>query len=108
MPKLTGESPNEKTIAAYENRMIDCIDNFERCWLNSGPFITGDKISAADIWAACELEQPRIAGYDAAKGRPILSGWLNRVQKELNPHYQQAHTFLNKLVEMENKKSAKL
>lgn len=109
LPKITGEPASEKTIADYEHRMIDCIDNFERCWLQSGSFIAGDKLSAADIWAACELEQPRIAGYDPAESRPILSRWLSRVRDELNPHYEEAHTFLNKLVHLNRKaKSAKL
>ncbi|KAF5290518.1 hypothetical protein FQA39_LY03622 [Lamprigera yunnana] len=108
-PLLTGVEADKQKIDAYERRMITCLDDFENLWLKSGPFITGDKLTAADIWAACEVEQPRIAGYDPEVGRPILSKWLNNVRKSLSPHYEEAHTFLNKLIAKENKKvSAKL
>uniref|UniRef100_A0A1Y1LMT7 glutathione transferase n=1 Tax=Photinus pyralis TaxID=7054 RepID=A0A1Y1LMT7_PHOPY len=103
MPKITGEPSNEKTLAKYKCLMVDSIDTFERCWLQSNAFIAGDKISAADIWAACELEQPRMAGYDPAEGRPILSRWLSNVRAELNPYYEEAHKFLNKIVQLESK-----
>ncbi|KAF5283702.1 hypothetical protein FQA39_LY17250 [Lamprigera yunnana] len=44
--------------------MIMCLDDFENLWLKSDPFITGYELTAVDIWADCEVEQPRIAGYD--------------------------------------------
>ena len=49
------------------------------------------QISVADILACCELEQPQMAGYNVREGRPILADYMERVKKELNPHYEEAH-----------------
>lgn len=38
--------------------MIRACDQFEKVWLNNKPYICGDMISVADIYAASELEQP--------------------------------------------------
>ncbi|KAF5271254.1 hypothetical protein FQR65_LT10558 [Abscondita terminalis] len=102
---ITGVKVTEQSIFPYEQRMVDCINDFEALWLSSGPYIAGDTLTAADIWAACELEQPRIAGYDPENGRPVLSKWLNNVRRSLSPHYEDAHVFLNKLAK---KNAAKL
>jgi len=39
--------------------MSNCIDIIENVWLKDKPFLTGNTISVADIFCACELEQPR-------------------------------------------------
>ncbi|KAK4874740.1 hypothetical protein RN001_014100 [Aquatica leii] len=105
-PKITGEELSEKLLLPYERRMVDSLNDFENLWLSSGAFITGDTLTAADIWAACEIEQPRIAGYDPESERPVLSRWLNNVRKSLSPHYEEAHTLLNKLVQKSTMKKA--
>lgn len=38
-----------------------------------------------------------IAGFDPAEGRPLFKEWLERVRKDLNPHYDEAHKFVYKL-----------
>ena len=43
-------------------------------------FLVGETISCADILAACELEQPAMAGYDVRNRSPILKAYLDRVQ----------------------------
>lgn len=58
-PKFFGKEAAPKRIAGYERRMADCLDQFEELWLSKTPYIAGDQISAADVWAACEIEQPR-------------------------------------------------
>lgn len=40
-----------------------------------------------------------MAGYDPKKGRPRLAAWMERVAKEISPHYQEGHKFLNILAE---------
>lgn len=58
MPKSNKKPPNPENIKTAEKKMINCIDGFEKVWLSPGPFITGNEITAADLWAACEIEQP--------------------------------------------------
>lgn len=38
-----------------------------------------------------------MAGYDPKDGRPVLADWMERVKKELNPYYDEAHVFVNKI-----------
>lgn len=32
-----------------------------------------------------------MAGFDPCANRPILSAWMDRVKKEMGPHYEEAH-----------------
>lgn len=39
--------------------MVSALELFESKWLNNGTeFIAGNTITVADLFAACELEQP--------------------------------------------------
>lgn len=44
-----------------------------------------------------------LAGYDPRKGRPRLTAWMERVAKDTAPHYEEAHKFLNLMVEQAEK-----
>ncbi|KAH1007063.1 hypothetical protein HUJ04_004342 [Dendroctonus ponderosae] len=79
--------------------IVTCLDQLEELWLSPElKYIAGDSISVADIFAASELEQTRLAAYDVTKDRPILKAWLERVREECNPVYSEAHAVLNRLV----------
>lgn len=56
---MRGKPPKPEKVAELESRMNDCIDIIENVWLKDKPFLTGNTISVADIFCACELEQPR-------------------------------------------------
>ncbi|XP_026478575.1 glutathione S-transferase theta-1-like isoform X1 [Ctenocephalides felis] len=97
LPFKTGkETPVEK-INESKMQMDQALDLFEKHWLKDRPYMAGEKISIADIVGACEVEQPKIAGFDPAEGRPLFKEWLERVRKDLNPHYDEAHKFVYKL-----------
>jgi len=93
VPMMTQTAPNEKKVALMRERMEATLNDIETVWLAKGekPFLCGDKISAADILAACEMEQPSMAGYNVGDGRPILSAYMKRVREELSPHYDEIH-----------------
>lgn len=38
-----------------------------------------------------------MAGYEPTDGRPILRDWMDRVRKETEPYYGEAHQILNKI-----------
>lgn len=58
-PILFGRSPNEEQINSYEQRMVAALKLLDTKWLGRGAdFIAGNKITIADLIAACELEQP--------------------------------------------------
>ncbi|RZC33642.1 GST C domain containing protein, partial [Asbolus verrucosus] len=90
---------NPDSLEKFKDNMVACLNNIENIWLADTPYLSGDQISAADIFAACEIEQTRIAGFDPTEGRPILGAWLEKVRNETSPFYEEAHTVLNKLAQ---------
>ncbi|XP_017760475.1 PREDICTED: glutathione S-transferase theta-1-like [Eufriesea mexicana] len=97
IPKLTGKLPEQGKVIKYKNRMIEALDALENVWLKDRTFLSGSKISIADILASCEVEQVRIVGYNPHKDRPRVAAWMKRVANETSPYYQEAHVLLNKL-----------
>ena len=43
--------------------LTDALDKMEHAWLDGGkkPYVAGDVISVADIFAACEIASPEAA-----------------------------------------------
>lgn len=82
--------------------MEESLNHLENVWLSSSKYIVGDNLTIADLFAACEIEQVRLASYNPFEGRPKLSAWYDRVKQETNPFYDEAHVFLNKIVAKNN------
>lgn len=53
---------DEKKVARFQEEMEKCLGDIQNIWLDGGKkkYITGDKISVADLAACTELEQPGI------------------------------------------------
>lgn len=59
IPLKTGKEPRPEKLADFTKRMADCLDVIENVWLaGDKKFLVSDTLTVADIWAACELEQP--------------------------------------------------
>ncbi|KAG5684923.1 hypothetical protein PVAND_014131 [Polypedilum vanderplanki] len=109
LPTFSGKPPNEKKVREYENLMIKSLDTFENIWLASDQkeFLATKEISFADILACCELEQPRMADFDTFKDRPRLKKWHEKVKKETNPYYDEAHKNVYDIIQSKGKLSSK-
>lgn len=109
LPLMTGKPPKESTLSMLQGQMEKSLDSLENIWLESAEksYLAGSEISFADILAACELEQPKMADYDPFVGRPKLTSWYQRVKEATNPYYEEAHAILNKIVNS-NKNKPKL
>lgn len=108
VPIMTNSPPDETEVEKHKSQLLTCLDEIEELWLSQGhKYIASDKISAADVFAACELEQPRMAGFDVTEGRPKLKAWLETVRKDCSPFYDEAHVLVNKVAN-KSKVSAKL
>lgn len=107
IPKLSGEPVNENKLKAFQKQMEGALSSLENIWLESSDkkFLATKEISFADILAACELEQPKMADYDPFAGRPKLSNWYNEVKLATAPYYEEAHVIVNKVIQ---KNKAKL
>uniref|UniRef100_A0A2M4BYQ2 glutathione transferase n=1 Tax=Anopheles marajoara TaxID=58244 RepID=A0A2M4BYQ2_9DIPT len=97
-PRMMGSTVDPQRAEQYQSQMDSCLDFIEQEFLGNGsPYIVGDQISVADLVAACEIEQPKMAGYDPCAGRPNLTQWMERVRNATNPCYDQAHKLLYKI-----------
>lgn len=99
-PILTGRKSEEKTIQGYKRRMMMALDDFDTKWLGRGTaFIVGETPTVADLVAACELEQPRMAGFEPKDHFPNIAAWWPKVRDHFAPHYEDAHVILNKIID---------
>ncbi|XP_071445891.1 glutathione S-transferase theta-1 [Hetaerina americana] len=100
-PAITGIPAKEERVMDFRKRMEKSLDDVEKFWLKNGEkkYLTGNEISIADILGACEVEQPKMAGYDVRLNRPHLSSWLDRVKNYLSPHYDEVHKQVYKVAE---------
>lgn len=104
-PLMEGKQPSANKLSALAGYMETTLDLMENVWLQSNEkrFLASNEISFADIIAACEIEQTRIADYDPFAGRPKLNKWWNDVKEQTNPYYDEAHKILNKIVDKKSK-----
>ncbi|XP_050074014.1 glutathione S-transferase theta-3 [Anopheles maculipalpis] len=99
-PRMFGSKIDPKRADQYRTQMESCLDFIEREFLGGGSqFIVGNEISVADLLAACEIEQSRMAGYNPCDGRPNLAQWMARVRESTSPYYDQAHKLVNKIAQ---------
>ncbi|XP_066900940.1 uncharacterized protein [Halyomorpha halys] len=97
-PLLTGKEPQKSDVERYTNAMKNSCDVMENIWLNKDcKFLFGDHLTIADLLAAMEIEQPRMCGYDPRDGRPKLTEYMDHVQSETNPYYDEACKLLNSI-----------
>lgn len=97
IPAVTGKPAKEDVVKKNLKRMEDSLDIVENFWLKDHPYLTGNQLSIADILGACEIEQPRMAGYDPTEGRPKIKAWLERISNDLHPHYNEVHEAIYKI-----------
>lgn len=48
-------------------------------------------------FVTCTITVSVLAGYDPRQGRPILAAWMERVKRQTNPFYDEAHATLSRL-----------
>lgn len=97
-PQMTGKQPDPKKVLEAQKRMEATLNDFENKWLgDSNKYLIGDKPTVADLFGICEIEQPRMIGYDAQDKYPRIEAWMQRVREDFNPSYDEAHAILNKV-----------
>lgn len=108
-PVMFGTKPSPQRISGFEQRMEQALTNFSTKWLGRGSdFVTGDAVTVADLIAICELEQPRMAGYDPREKFPVINEWYQKVRNHFNPYYDEAHVIVNKVIAKQAKLASKL
>uniref|UniRef100_A0A1I8NXH2 Glutathione S-transferase theta-1 n=1 Tax=Stomoxys calcitrans TaxID=35570 RepID=A0A1I8NXH2_STOCA len=98
-PTLSGgkTQPSPEKLETLKTRMETNLDLVEKLWLESSDFLCGNQMTVADIFAACVLEQTRIAEYDVRAQYPKIRAWLKRVREACNPYFDYAHQTVYKI-----------
>ncbi|XP_073833060.1 glutathione S-transferase theta-3-like [Musca autumnalis] len=89
--KIFGSPASEAKVAKYRKRMEKDLELMENVWLKDSEFLSGNKLTAADVFGACEIEQIRFCGYDIKNKYPKVYSWIERVRRELHPYFNEAH-----------------
>ncbi|CAF0819340.1 unnamed protein product [Adineta ricciae] len=98
IPGMTGKPPNENELEKWRNKWEESTGHLENVWLKRSPYVAGGHITISDLLGVCEMMQPISAGYDFdAKKFPRVQEWMERVKKETQPHFDQAHVFSMRL-----------
>jgi len=93
VPFRTKQPPNIHRAHRNLLKLGEVVDIFEKHYLDKGTFITGEEISVADLFAACEIMQPWSAGFDVYSTRPRVAEWMKDVISATQPHFDQAHIY---------------
>ncbi|CAL1268839.1 unnamed protein product [Larinioides sclopetarius] len=96
-PLLQQKPVNEEKLQFYKKGFLNILKEIEEGFLKDRPYLCGDSISVADIFCACEVEQPLMIGFDALANSPVVKAWLEKVRKELEPHYSEVHGVTKKM-----------
>ncbi|XP_075156737.1 glutathione S-transferase theta-3-like [Haematobia irritans] len=92
--KLFGSPASEKKVSKYRKLMEADLELMENMWLKNSKFLTGNNLSAADVFGACEVEQIRCCGYEIKQKYPNVYAWIENVRRELDPHFNEAHKLI--------------
>ncbi|KAF8763436.1 Glutathione S-transferase theta-1 like protein [Argiope bruennichi] len=96
-PLLQQTPVDEDKLQFYKKGFSKVLKDLEEGFLKDRPYISGNNISAADIFCACEIEQPLMIGYDALANATKVKAWLEKVRKELEPYYSEVHGVTKKM-----------
>ncbi|XP_061393130.1 glutathione S-transferase theta-1-like [Musca vetustissima] len=91
------EKPTAEEAAKFRKEMETHLKYLETMWLNDRKFVSGNALTVADLFGACEIEQTKICNYDVTKKFPKITDWLARVREESNPFYDEGHKYVEKL-----------
>jgi len=105
LPTLTRTRPCEELVNQSIKRLENSLTEFESQWLKSHDFMIGSNLTIADLLAICQIDQPKIIGYNPFKNRKNLIRWYELVRESLGPHYIDAvQEFEAKIKAQDNQK----
>ncbi|XP_039956280.1 glutathione S-transferase theta-3-like [Bactrocera tryoni] len=88
--------PTAEKAATLSRNMESQLKILEEIWLKDTQFVVANKMTVADLFGACEVEQTKLAHYDVGKKFPKIAEWMQRVREQASPHYDAAHEFIYK------------
>ena len=87
--------PNPGKLDEFYKMLQKSITLLETHFLSQTQFISSNEISIADIQAVCEFTQFWVADIEILQDNSRLTRWFKDCQKELGPHFEKAHKWIN-------------
>ena len=104
IPRMTGKPADQDQVRKWRKGVQKVVTNLEGYFLRDTPFISSDVITVADIFCACELMQLYAVNEEAMYEKiPAVKAWMERVQRETNPVFDDAHTVVYSVRKMYTK-----
>ncbi|XP_071481597.1 glutathione S-transferase theta-1-like [Diadema antillarum] len=104
-PRMTGTPADPADLAPDVEKMENTLDQFESYFLQDKPFLCGDDISIADLFAVNEVIQVEPTRYDTLEQRPRIKNWVGRVRETLTPElFDDVTKMIIKLKELKKSK----
>jgi len=95
-PMGSGKPADKTKVAENLEKVEKALDVLEKTFLGDKKYLAGNDISIADLCAITEIMQVVATKADIFTKRPVLKAWKDRVQKALNPAFDEAHGMVMK------------
>ncbi|XP_071945455.1 glutathione S-transferase theta-1-like [Antedon mediterranea] len=97
IPRMTGNPINKNKLENCLTGMNKTLTEIEDVFLKDRKYLCGNEITIADIMGVSEVLQVSGSGRDPAEGHPKLGAWIDRVQTQLNPEFDDVFKILFKI-----------
>jgi len=92
IPVATKKKTDPGKVEFQRDQVRKVVGYLESYFLKDTAYVAGDEISLADIFASCELMQLYSAHEEGLyESSPKVKAWMERVRKETNPYFDEAH-----------------
>ncbi|GAB1597781.1 glutathione S-transferase theta-1-like [Argonauta hians] len=109
-PQLSGNPISWKKVDFFRNEHAKTVEHLDKVFLHDGPYLGGlKKISICDIVGACELMQLNAVHEEGCyESNKNVNSWMQRVKKDLSPHFDEAHKIVYRAREVFGKTKSNL
>ncbi|XP_076453326.1 glutathione S-transferase theta-1-like [Babylonia areolata] len=93
IPRATGQPVNQAIVQrCREVEIPRVVGQLESYFLRHTPFLSSPVMTVADLFGVCELKQlDGVWEEGLYMGNPRLKAWVQRVQEETGPVFDEAH-----------------
>ncbi|CAL1543922.1 unnamed protein product [Lymnaea stagnalis] len=110
IPRATGKPVNQEKVEKYREKVSTMLSQLESYFLKNQTYLGGgNELSIADLLGACELMQLYACHEQGLYEKsPIVKAWLDRVKRETNPYFDEAHKLVYRTHDLYKQISSKL
>nr|AXN72681.1 Gluthatione-S-transferase theta 2-like [Physella acuta] len=110
IPKATGKPINQQEVEKYREKIKVMVSQLESYFLKNQSYLGGGSdLSIADLFGVCELMQLYACHeHHLYEESPIVKSWMEKVKKETNPYFDEAHKMVYRTHDVYKQVTSKL